>query len=315
MEVNVLHVCIESLGGAVSRVWALWHDLHDHELGGASVHPLQVLLLHALCVEHRVVVCATGAAARSERLVQVVGILHHSLGLDSRSHATNVASESLLVSNLLLFLLAVAGDFTSFVVLSNAVISVLYLTTHVVIDYLLRHEVCISHHVSFVVGVVVAGHIIPVMTCLCTMLFITPHVTKLVVVRSQLGGCNQVRRGRWVHVRAEVILYCNGHCANLGELVGHEFHGFHSLNGKLVDLLVLDGDDVCQRVARIHRQLAQAFVIFVEGETTSPSGRAGVIASLLGRLPAALRHYVLARRAAFDVIDACATLCLLSFSS
>ena len=154
------------------------------------MHPLQVLLLHALCVEHRVVIRAAGAAARSERFVQVVSVLYHSLGLDSRSDATNVASESLLVSNLLLFLLAIAGDLTSMVVLSKAVISVLYFTAHVVIDYLLRHEVCISHHVSFVIGVVVAGHIIPVMTCLSSMLFITPHVSKLVVVRSQLGGCN-----------------------------------------------------------------------------------------------------------------------------
>ena len=118
MEVDIFHVSIESLGGTVSRVRTLRNDLHNHELRGTSVHSLQMLLLHALGVEHRIVIRAAGATARAERLIEIVGILYNTLRFGAGAETADEALESLSVLHLLLLALTIACDLTVMAMLS-----------------------------------------------------------------------------------------------------------------------------------------------------------------------------------------------------
>ena len=74
------------------------------------MHPLQVLLLHALCVEERVVIGAARSSAGAVGLVQVVACLGHVFRAFRGADTALETSELVLKADLLLLGLALAGD-------------------------------------------------------------------------------------------------------------------------------------------------------------------------------------------------------------
>ena len=108
--IDILLVLPEGSCGAISGNGALWDDTHDHELGGRGMHPLQVLLLHALCVEERVVIGAARSSAGAVGLVQVVACLGHVFRAFRGADTALETSELVLKADLLLLGLALAGD-------------------------------------------------------------------------------------------------------------------------------------------------------------------------------------------------------------
>lgn len=74
------------------------------------MHPLQMLLLHALRMEERVMIGATGSTAGTVGLIQVIGRFLDILGSLFRCDPADVASEALLQIGLLLVVLAATFD-------------------------------------------------------------------------------------------------------------------------------------------------------------------------------------------------------------
>ena len=217
------------------------------------MHPLQVLLLHALCVEERVVVAAACSAAGAIRLVQVVGGLCDVLRAFGGSDTACETAEFVLEIDLRLSRLTAAGDAVASIGTGRARAQAAvpdWRQGAVVRDDLLGHVVGVADQVRLEVRVEVLGHV-AIVRPRRPMLLISPSLVVLairvhpgeVVRRDELGG-----RAR-VQVRAELVLDLDWHLSHLAQLVGHEFHCLDSLQRQLIVLLILQLDDLLRRAS------------------------------------------------------------------
>ena len=176
-------VRMESSSSRISGVRALGYDRHNHELCVTLMHPLQMLFLHSLCVEERVMSWATSPSARSVWLVKVIGRLCDILRALSWLNAADIAAELLGEINFAWLAdawstLSTLVDVTGLFVVAEARVS---LSFFLLLLHLFCHIVGVFNHICLEVSIEVLWDLIEKAGVSgCFMLLILPSFAKFV---------------------------------------------------------------------------------------------------------------------------------------
>ena len=216
---------------------------HYHKPCRTGMQSLQMLLLHSLCVEKRIVVGTACSSARSIGLIEIIGGLSNVFWAMSWPNSPCKTSKSILLFYRTFFWW-LAAAFNNAIWVCSASANAARWGWLVITHYCLCHVVGISNRICFVVTVKALRYSDEVIWGWSVDL-VLPTLGKLVfwIQVCQFRSINQLSWGSCVQMWAEFIFKLDRNLANFFHFFCEQLHRCHSLNAQLI-VLVLDSNNI-----------------------------------------------------------------------